>query len=132
MPQALDTVRTTTKRLNAAALREEFDERTVRGTGQYITEDMIARTHPWLTSDLIRHVGGFELKGDTVFSTRGDYEVGGTGVCKPVLLIDGNPADSMNEVMPMAIHGIEIYASSINVPLKYPSSACGAIFIWTK
>jgi hypothetical protein len=132
MAQPLDTVRTIAKSVNAAALREEFDRRTIRGTGQYITEDMIARTHPWLTSDLIRYARGFEFKNDTVFSTRGDYEVGGTGVCKPVLLIDGNPADSMNEVMPIAIHGIEIYASSINVPLKYPSSACGAIFIWTK
>jgi hypothetical protein len=34
--------------------------------------------------------------------------------------------------VPTAIHGIEIYASSINVPVKYKSSSCGAILIWTK
>ncbi len=129
----LDTVRSTAKRTMAAALRDEFDLRAVHGgTGQYITQDLIAKRHPWQTTDLIRYVPGFEFMGDTVFSTRGVLEVGGTGRCKPVLLIDGAPADSMNEVLPVAIHGIEIYASSAGVPLKYPTSDCGAIFIWTK
>ncbi len=100
---------------------------------------MIAKTRPWQTTDLLRYVHGFEYKSDTVFTTRGDAELavmGATGICKPVLLIDGNPADSMNEVMPIAIHGIEIYASSINVPIQYSATAtatgCGAILIWTK
>ena len=93
---------------------------------------MIARTHPWKTSELIRYVRGFEVRADTVFGKRGDYELGGTGQCKPLILIDGSPADLMDEVLPIAIHGIEFYASSVNVPLKYPASACGAIYIWMK
>ena len=118
---------------NAAALRDEFDQRVkVHAGGQYITEEIIARTRPWRTTDLLRHVSGFEFRRDTVFSTRGQYEIGGRGACKPVLLIDGHPADTMNEVLPVAIHGIEIYPSSLGVPQKYPFSACGAIFIWTK
>jgi hypothetical protein len=136
MPQALDTVRTSALRAQAAALRHEYAARARHGPGQYITEDMIAKTHPWQTTDLIRYVAGFKYSKDTVYTSRGDYEVGGTGVCKPTILIDGSPADSMNEVMPVAIHGIEVYASSIMVPLKYASSAassvCGTILIWTK
>ncbi len=134
--QMLDTVRSTTHRGGAASLRDEFDVRAFRGTGQYITEDMIAKTHPWQTTDLLRYVSGFEFKSDTVFSKRGEIEVMGTGICRPLLLIDGSPADSMNEVLPIAIHGIEVYASSINVPIQYSATAtatgCGAILIWTK
>ncbi len=136
MAQMLDTVRSTTHRGGAPALRDEFDARAVRGTGQYINEDMIAKTKPWQTTDLLRYVHGFEFKSDTVFSKRGEIEVMGTGICRPLLLIDGSPADSMNEVLPIAIHGIEVYASSINVPIQYSATAtatgCGAILIWTK
>jgi hypothetical protein len=131
--RSLDTIRTVGKRIMAPALRDEFDLRAVHGgTGQYITQAMIERRHPWQTTDMIRFARGFEFVGDTVFSTRGVLEVGGTGRCKPILLIDGSPADSMNEILPIAIHGIEIYATSAGVPPKYPSSDCGAIFIWTK
>lgn len=133
LAQMLDTAKTVAARSRAAALRDEFDQRVkVHAAGQYITEDMIARTQPWRTTDLIRYVAGFEFRYDTVFSTRGIYEIAGHGMCKPVLLIDGHPADTMNEVLPTAIHGIEIYPSSLGVPLKYPFSACGAIFVWTK
>jgi hypothetical protein len=136
MAQLLDTVRSTARRTGAASLRDEFDQRAFRGTGQYITEDMIAKRHPWQTTDLLRYVHGFVFKSDTVFTTRGEIEVGGMGYCKPLLLIDGSPADSMNEVLPIAIHGIEVYASSINVPIQYSATAtatgCGAILIWTK
>jgi Carboxypeptidase regulatory-like domain len=134
--QSLDTVRTIGQRTHAASLRDEFDARAEHGLGQYITEDMIAKTHPWQTTDLIRYVAGFKVRRDTVFTSRGDFEIGARSTCKPTLLIDGSPADSMNEVMPIAIHGIEIYASSVNVPLKYSSTAtasvCGTILIWTK
>jgi hypothetical protein len=130
--QPLDTVRSLARRTDAPALRDEFDVRAFRGTGQYITEDLIAKINPWKTSDLIRYARGFEVRKDTVFGTRGDFEIGRTAVCKPVLLIDGSPADLVDEVLPVAIHGIEIYGSSINVPLKYPANACGAIYIWTK
>lgn len=136
MAQVLDTVRSTARRVAAPSLRDEFDARAFHGTGQYLTEDMIAQKHPWQTTDLLQYVRGFEYLRDTVFSKRGEVEVGGNAVCKPLLLIDGSPANSMNEVLPIAIHGIEVYASSINVPIQYSATAtatgCGAILIWTK
>jgi len=136
MGQELDTVRTIARKTQADALRDEFDTRAKRGQGQYISEDMIARWHPWQTSDLIRYVRGFEFRQDTIFSKRGDYEVGGGGFCKPLIFIDGNRADSINEVMPIAVHGIEVYASSVSVPLRWVSTAsdsgCGTILVWTK
>jgi hypothetical protein len=130
--QVLDTVRSTARRNGAAALRDEFDVRVNRGTGQYFTESSIESIHPLQTSDLVRFFRGFEVHADTIYSKRGDLEIGGLSTCKPVLLIDGNPADSMNEVLPVSIHGIEVYASPINAPLKYAAAECGAIYIWTK
>ena len=130
--QVLDTVRSTVRRNGAAALRDEFDVRVNRGTGQYFTEATIEHMHPIRTTDLVNYFRGFEFRKDTIYSKRGDMEIGGANTCKPVLLIDGSPADSMNEVMPVAIHGIEVYASAINVPLKYATAECGAIYIWTK
>jgi hypothetical protein len=130
--QVLDTVRSTARRNGAAALRDEFDVRANRGTGQYFTEAAIERMHPQRTTDLVTYFRGFEFRKDTVYSKRGDLVIGGLNSCKPVLLIDGSPADSMDEVLPVAIHGIEVYASAINVPLKYATAECGAIYIWTK
>lgn len=155
--QELDTVKAIAKAVEAPALRDEFDQRVHRGTGQYITEDMIARMHPWKTTDLVRYLRGYEYRADTVFSTRGEYALGiggtnctpllggsstckpvhhGGGTCKPVLFIDGSGADSMNEVLPSAIHGIEVYAGDSSVPLTFSSTAitsgCGMILIWTK
>jgi hypothetical protein len=134
--RSLDTIRTVARHTGAAALRDEFDMRALHGVGQYITEDMIKRTQPWITSDLLRYTAGFEFRNDTVFTRRGEYSLGGATVCSPMIMIDGRPADSVNEVLPISIHGMEIYRSEITVPIQFSSTVtatgCGAIFIWTK
>ena len=96
---------------------------------------MIAKASVLETAELMQQVSGFYVMSDTVYSSRGVTELGQNmnHVCQPALYIDGNPsAGSMNDISPSAIHGIEIYASSINVPPQYKSSSCGAILIWTK
>jgi hypothetical protein len=83
----------------------------------------------------MQQVRGFYVMQDTVYSSRGVTEIGNgmNHVCQPTLYIDGNPsAGSMNDIVPSVIHGIEIYPSAINVPVKYRASSCGAILIWTK
>jgi hypothetical protein len=136
MGPVLDSVRIIAKRQGVAAnLHREFDERSAHGSGQYITEEMIAKAAPLQTAELMQQVRGFYVMQDTVYSSRGTTSIGATSnhVCQPTLFIDGNPsAGTMNDIVPSAIHGIEIYASSINVPPKYPSASCGAILIWTK
>jgi hypothetical protein len=42
------------------------------------------------------------------------------------------PGPALDDISSLAIHGIEIYASSAEVPAKYPTGVCGAILIWTK
>jgi hypothetical protein len=135
MAVVLDSVRILARRQGAATLHREFDERSAHGSGQYITEEMIAKSSALETAELMQQVSGFYVMQDTVYSSRGVTGIGANTnhVCQPTLYIDGNPsAGTMNDIVPTAIHGIEIYASSINVPVKYKSSSCGAILIWTK
>jgi hypothetical protein len=135
MAPILDSVRIIAKRQSAATLHREFDERSAHGSGQYITEDMIAKAQVLETAELMQQVQGYYVMSDTVYSSRGVTEIGANmnHVCQPALYIDGNPsAGTINDIVPSVIHGIEIYASSINVPPKYKSGSCGAILIWTK
>lgn len=135
MGPVLDSVRIIARRQGAATLHREFDERSAHGSGQYITEEMIAKAAPLETAELMQQVRGFYVMQDTVYSSRGTTSIAANSnhVCQPTLFIDGNPsAGTMNDIVPSAIHGIEIYASSINVPPKYPAASCGAILIWTK
>jgi hypothetical protein len=135
MGPVLDSVRIVAKRQGAATLHREFDDRSARGAGEYITEEMIAKAQVLQTAELMQQVRGFYVMQDTVYSSRGVTGIGANTnhVCQPVLYIDGNQsAGTMNDIVPSAIHGIEIYASSINVPAKYKSGSCGAILIWTK
>jgi hypothetical protein len=133
MAPVLDSVRVIAKQQNSAALHREFDTRSAHGSGQYITEDMIAKAQVIETAELMQQVRGFYVMSDTVYSSRGVTGVTGNRVCQPSLYIDGNPTGgTMNDIVPSAIHGIEIYASSINVPPQYQAGPCGAILIWTK
>ena len=133
MAPVLDSVRVTAKRQGPLTLNKEFDERSAHGSGQYITEDMIAKAQVLQTAELMQQVRGFYVMSDTVYSSRGVTALTGNRVCQPTLYINGNPGvGTMNDIVPSAIHGIEVYASSINVPPQYPASSCGAILIWTK
>jgi hypothetical protein len=133
MGPVLDSVRVVAKGRAPATLHREFDERSVHGSGQYITEDMITKARVVETAELMQQVRGFYVMGDTVYSSRGVTTLNGNRVCQPTVYINGMAsAGTMNDIVPSAIHGIEIYASSINVPPQYQASACGAILIWTK
>ena len=129
----LDSIRIMGQRSGAITARSEFDDRSAHGAGQYITEQMITKADPLQTTDLLQQVRGFYVMGDGVYSSRGITTLGGNRVCQPALLVDGVPnSGSMNDIAPNAIHGIEIYASSANVPAKYGVAGCGAILVWTR
>jgi hypothetical protein len=136
----LDSVKILGKGSSPFSPHREFDERSVRGAGQYITAEMIAKANPLQTAELMQQVNGFYVMSDTVYSSRGltRLEISTPAhpvnrVCQPVLYIDGGLSPrTMNDILPNSIYGIEIYASGSIVPPKYPPANCGAIFIWTK
>jgi hypothetical protein len=134
----LDSVRIIARRTNTPLWYAEFDDRSAHGMGQYVTEAMIANQNPRQTSELFQQVRGFYLLGGMVYSSRGithlptDPKSTVNRVCQPPVYVDGMPGPALDDISSLAIHGIEIYASSAEVPAKYPTGVCGAILIWTK
>jgi hypothetical protein len=126
----LDSVKIVGKR--TTALSAEFDQRSAHGAGMYITEAMIAKAKPHETAELLQAVNGFQVVNDVVYSARGLTAMSGNRVCQPTVYVDGNKVGNMNDIVPSAIHGIEAYVSSTDVPVKYAAGHCGAILIWTK
>ena len=129
----LDSVRIIARRTNTPPWHAEFDDRSAHGMGQYITEEMIAKQGPMLTSELFQQVHGYNLFNGSLYSSRGSTSLlgGSAGLCSPTVYVDGTPG-RVDDISPLAIHGIEIYASSAEVPAKYHAGPCGAILVWTK
>jgi hypothetical protein len=135
----LDSVRIIARRTNTPPWHAEFDDRSAHGMGQYITEEMIAKQGTRLTSELFQQVRGFNLFNGRLYSSRGPTSLLSLPtpnqprqtICSPTVYVDGTPG-GVDDISPLAIHGIEIYASSAEVPAKYHAGPCGAILVWTK
>jgi hypothetical protein len=140
LPTELPEVRVTAE---AEADRTGFETRRARGVGYYIGRDDIRRRGTVRTEDLFKAVPGIRVQpiGGT------DYQLlatrGGTGLsttCAPVVFIDGFrvPLDpetgSGLPVLPEEIHGIEIYQSASETPVRYRpvGTSCAVVLVWTR
>lgn len=139
--KALASIKVIAQRTAELPGEREFDDRSARGQGQYITEAMIDKAQPYYTTDLFRQVRGFAVVENTVYSSRGVTQLPSTDPsrqvsrrCSPAMYLDGSPVSSeiINDLLPTAIHGIEVYASDANAPAMYQGGTCGMILIWTK
>jgi hypothetical protein len=135
----LDSMRIIAKRQRnpLAQSYREFDERAAgAGVGQYITEEQIARRHPFETSDLFKLMPGVKVVGfgsdAKIAATRGRTTIGNTE-CALDIFIDGvrGQQSDLNTLPPEALHGAEVYTVA-SAPAKYRVGPCGALFLWTK
>jgi hypothetical protein len=114
----------------------EFDERVATGHGQFITEEEIARRHPFETADLFKVMAGVKVLGfgfdAKIASSRGRTTIGNTE-CALDIFIDGvrGQQGDLNSLPPEALHGAEVYTVA-TAPVKYRVGPCGALFLWTK
>lgn len=139
---ALDSIRIIAKRQATPLWDREFDDRRAHGQGQYITEEMIEKADPFQITDLFRQLNGFRVAdAGVITSTRGPTSImsdprnttGGGGPCSPPIYLNGMVFGlPIDDISPAAIHGIEVYASNLTAPAKYPPSLCGMILVWTK
>jgi hypothetical protein len=119
----------------------EFDERRAAGRGaQFLTEEDIARRHPFETSDLFKLMPSVKVVGfgseARVAATRGRTTIGKNlphQECALDIFIDGvrGLPEDINTLPPEALHGAEVYTVA-TAPAKYRVGACGALFLWTK
>jgi hypothetical protein len=140
----LDSMRIIAKRQRnpLAQSYREFDERRAAGRrAQFITEEEIARRHPFETSDLFKLVPGVKVVGfghdAKLAATRGRTTIGSGAIpnleCPLDIFIDGvrGQAEDVNTLPPEALHGAEVYTVA-TAPAKYRVGSCGALFLWTK
>jgi hypothetical protein len=154
MAAVLDSIRVTAKRVYSGDGNRQFDTDMKRGFGRFVTEDEIAKRHPFVVSDILRMMSGFGaavspgtgavmlVQNHGISTLRGVLPHGGAsnptldgatgGKRCPAVYLDGveladGDADSIS---PMAIYGIEVYRLG-EAPARYDDS-CGAVLIWTK
>ena len=140
LPQRLAAaeVRAANKRLRQGL--RDFDERRMRGIGQFVTRSEIVARNTSRTSDVLREARGIHVV---------RLASGGHGVrfalyaeklpnCAPALWLDGHLATAMeiDEVPANDVEAIELYSSWSTLPLEFTKSAsslpCGTIVVWTR
>ncbi len=112
-----------------------FEERRMKGFGDFITPQQIERRQPRLPSDMLRGIAGVvvgsEQFGETdVYFTKG----GSSGRCHPTVWLDGQPMHDMNvdEITGSDLLAMELYKGATQMPPQWASSSCGLIIVWTK
>jgi Carboxypeptidase regulatory-like domain/TonB-dependent Receptor Plug Domain len=115
-----------------------FEHRMRTEEGTFITVEDIRRIAPQNTADLLKRVPGFRtLASGTVASTRGIPSMkDGFDLCSVDYFVDGvhTVMESVDNIMPNAIAGIEVYRGSASIPAAFrgPGNArCGVVAIWT-
>lgn len=114
----------------------EFERRRSRGSGYFITLDMIEEQSPEHTSDLFRHVPGLSV---------GVWEPGGAPIqvvranqyCRPTMYLNGTlwPGHHPDELDRNTLLGIEVYRGPAEMPPRFQfggRASCGAIVLWTR
>lgn len=112
----------------------EFERNRRNGFGHFLTEDEIAKRHPFETTDLLRALPGFRISGSgydaKVYGARAGLRLSGQP-CEANVVIDGIQHQDINWLQPSDIGAMETYSGLAGAPLQY-DSGCGLIVIWTK
>ena len=138
LPQRLATAEvkaTTTTRRNGL---RDFEERRLKGRGQYLTRDQIAARNTIRTSEVLRGARGVNLvrlRGNAYGVRFASYSK--TPTCIPSLWLDGQLVRDMevDDVPANQIEAIELYESWTSTPSEFSRGAtlpCGTIVIWTR
>lgn len=129
----LDSVRVLASKWPLAEF--EYNRRT-NLQGRFLTLADIQRTKATKTSDLIPLLGGPVMmgRGRRVRMQETDYDPPGTHSCKEAnVVIDGVDGQSVDDVQPIQIAGIELYKNAAAAPVEYAGRAdCGLIVIWLR
>lgn len=110
-----------------------FELRSTSGVGQFITPDLLRRTHARTLGEVMRQVPGVWV---ACAGHRCDIRLlSSTRPCTPRFFLDGHPANnSTGPDFPLQrILGIEVYrASDAPMQLQVADERCGVVAIWTR
>ena len=141
---SLDTVRIRGDRRVSSRL-DEFETRRLRGEATAsISRDEIVKRNPVYLSQVLRGVPGVQVRDSLgrakLASSRGMIPKNlKMELCWMRIMVDGVmlPAESdIDNIPPVDVHGIEVFAGAASIPLKYASLGmdnwCGLVAIWTR
>jgi hypothetical protein len=123
----------------ASTIMTDFLHRMRTEKGTFFTYEDIERTNPQQTSDMLRSVPGFNVRGGgRITSRRGTAGLQSFTECTVQYFVDGIhvTSTSLDVIMPRAIAGMEVYTGSSTIPhvFRRPrlDAKCGIVAIWTK
>ena len=119
--------------LQAPSKLTGFYRRRDAGNGHFITRHDILERNPRWTSDMLRRVPGVRLgrtnSGTPLIRIRGRN-------CPITYFVDGilAPAFNIDNAVPEAVAGIEVYKGAATVPARFRGSRtpCAVIVLWTR
>lgn len=136
--QRLTDVKVNESRTRAALGLRTFEERRMRGVGQFITRADIVERGSSRLSDLLRTKRGVNvIRGGKV---RFSAYTGGRNVqCQPDIWLDGMRSQGMevDELLPSTVEAMELYPYFSTIPIEFQpvganTTPCGTIVIWTR
>jgi hypothetical protein len=120
-------------RSNDLELRGFYDRRDNETDGDFVSAADIERRTPQFVSDLFQRLPSVRVQYGgagrrSIVFTRG-------GPCQPDMYVDGFKAargdTNVDRMSPAEIAGIEIYIGGM-APIRFRSSSCGAVILWTR
>ena len=112
-----------------------FEERRMKGFGDFITPRQIERRQPRVASDMLRGIAGVVVGSEQLGQTEVYFTKGGSaGRCLPTIWLDGQPMREMNidEITATDLLAMELYSGGTQMPPQWASNSCGLIIVWTK
>jgi hypothetical protein len=112
-----------------------FEERRMKGFGDFITPQQIERRQPKVPSDMLRGFAGVVVGSEQFGQTEVYFTKGGSsGRCYPTVWLDGQPMRNMNidEITGADLLAMELYQGGTQMPPQWASNSCGLIIVWTK
>lgn len=111
---------------------EGFLQRSRSGMGHYITAADNALKNAFAITDAMRMTPGVRVVPSGSFG----HVILLRGGCVPSVYVDGvqmgDGYETVDDIPPQQVAGIEIYAGSSEAPVQYRTNGCGVILVWTK
>jgi len=152
-PIEMEPIEVVVERREIALEDAGFYDRRDEGFGEFIDLEIIERRAPAVMTDLFTAIPGVSLVADPYNPLErsvlmrggrlgGGLRTGGADHCYPSVVMDGivihrggsTPAQIDHLIRPGAVAGIEVFQSSVGVPVQYGGldAACGVLVIWTR
>jgi hypothetical protein len=125
---------------NTRLERTGFFQRARQGHGNYLTEEQLARKGGAMAIDVLWHTPGLipqflSAQGRSIRAVV--MRRSGPGTCLPHLFIDGVTYPGAWDQLVNFLHkteivAVEVYTSTISMPMQFDRGGCGSVVVWTR